>query len=485
MASVGGLSDIQGLVAQLIGLERSQGPIALYQKQQQDLTLRSASLTDLRTNLGALNSQVQSLMQPGSLSPFQAKAVASSDTGVVTATATASALGGTHTLFVTQLAKQAKVVSNQLVQTDTGVAAAVGGGDQTFRITVAGVDTDVTVTVGVGDTNNTILSNMATAINDSEAEVTASVVTDTSSTARLVITSNKTGSADAVTLSDVTGTLLASTGTNSGTAYSGSSGGYLYAVAELDAVFTLDGLTITRGSNTAADVLGGLTLSLLATQSSGTTPVTLSVGPDQAAIQAKVQGFLDAYNTTIKYLKERTGTTATTTTSASGLTEVGDVRRGILEDLPAFLGLVMNLRADVGGRISTAALGGPASLPEIGITAASDGTLSISDATKFKDALTKNPEGVTTLFSSADGIASRVSARLAGFIQAGGTLDTSVDSVTSQISSLNSLISEQEDLLKIKQEMLLKQYTALLDVVARLNTQQDMLNSLSVIGILA
>jgi flagellar hook-associated protein 2 len=209
------------------------------------------------------------------------------------------------------------------------------------------------------------------------------------------------------------------------------------------------------------------------------------VGPDQTAIKGKVQGFLDAYNTTIKYLKERTGTTATTTTSASGQTQVGDVKRGILEDLPAYLGLVMNLRADVGGWITTAASGGPASLWEIGISAASDGTLSISDTTKFNEALTKNPDGVTTLFNSGDGIASRVSARLAGFIHAGGTLDSSVDSVTSQISNLNSLISQQEALLKIKQGMLMTQYTALLNVVAQLNTQQDMLNSLTAAGILA
>ena len=105
MADVSGLSDITGLVAQLISLDRQSGPISVYQSEQNDLTLRSATLTDLRTNLSALNTQVQSLMQAGSLSPFQAKAVTSSNTGVTTATATMSALGGTHTLFVTQLAK--------------------------------------------------------------------------------------------------------------------------------------------------------------------------------------------------------------------------------------------------------------------------------------------------------------------------------------------------------------------------------------------
>ena len=377
------------------------------------------------------------------------------------------------------------MISSQLAQTGSNVAATVGAGTWTFSLVVAGVTKNVDVTVGAGDTNGTILGNMASAINNAGAEVTASVVTDTSSTARLVITSNKTGSANAVTLSDVTGTLLAATGTSSSLLASGTTGGSLYASADLDAVFILDGLNITRGTNTVTDVLSGVTLSLLATQASGGTPVTLNVGPDQTAIKGKVQGFLDAYNTTIKYLKERTGTTATTTTSASGQTQVGDVKRGILEDQPAYLGLVMNLRADVGGQITTAASGGPASLWEIGITAASDGTLSISDTTKFNDALTKNPDGVTTLFNSADGIASRASARLAGFIHAGGTLDSSVESVTSQISNLNSLISEQEDLLKIKQEMLTKQYTALLDIIAQLNTQQDMLNSLNAIGILA
>ncbi len=479
MTDVSGISDITSYVAQLISLERQQGPAPLYEEEQQELTRRSASLADLRTNLTALNSQVQALMQPGTLSPFQAKTVTSSNTGVATGTASTSAQGGSHTLLVSQLAKQGKVVSSQLTRTDTGVASAVGAGTRSFSVTLAGVATTVDVAVAEGDDNETILENMAAAINGSVEGVTASVVADSASTVRLVITSEETGSEHAVTLADVTGSLLAATGTNSGVLASGTTGGALYASDALDAVFVLDGLSISRGSNTITDVLDGVTLKLLATQASGATPVTLSVGPDESAIRDKVQGFLDAYNTAIKFLKERTGTTVSTSVTSTGSTQVDSVTRGTLVDLPAYFGLMMNLRYDVGGQITTAASGGPASLAEIGITAASDGTLSISDSSKFTDALSESPAGVAALFNTSDGIASQVSARLTAFVQTGGILDNSDSAVTSQLSQLTSLIKAQDDLLEIRRETLTKQYTALLDVIAQINTQQNLLDAIT------
>jgi flagellar hook-associated protein 2 len=479
MATIDGTSDISVYVAQLIDLERQSGPAKVYKEDKEILTKRSATLTDLRLNLGALNTQVQALMQPGTLSPFGAKAVASSLGTVATGTASTAALTGTHSLLVTQLAKRSTVVSSQWTLTGTNIASSVGAGSQTFRISVNGVNTDVSVSVGVTDDNKTVLTAMAAAINASEAKVTASVVNDSGSTARLVLASDESGSANVVSLADQSGTLVGATGTASGAQSSGTAGGFLYASDQLDARFVLDGLTISRGKNTIDDVLTGVTVTLTATQAADATPVTLTVGPDQKAIQDKVQAFLDAYNTTVKFLKERTSVSVSTETAASGSTEVTSVTRGTLASESTYLGLLINLRAEVGGRVTTGAANGPVALSEIGITAGKDGTLSISDTTKFAKALTDNPDGVTTLFNSSNGIATRVSARLNGFVTTGGTLDNALAATTSRLESVNRAIKQQEAYLKVKQATLLKQYTTLQETLLQLQSQQSMIESMT------
>jgi flagellar hook-associated protein 2 len=140
---------------------------------------------------------------------------------------------------------------------------------------------------------------------------------------------------------------------------------------------------------------------------------------------------------------------------------------------------MMNLRSDVGGRIGTGAAGGPVALFEIGITAGKDGTLSISDTAKFTKALTDNPEGVTTLFNSADGIGSRVSARLNGFVTTGGTLDNALAATTARLDSVNRAIAQQEVYLKAKQATLLNQYTAMQDMLLQLQSQQSLLDAIA------
>jgi flagellar hook-associated protein 2 len=212
--------------------------------------------------------------------------------------------------------------------------------------------------------------------------------------------------------------------------------------------------------------------------------VSLSVGPDQSAIQSKVQAFLDAYNTTIKFLNERTSVKVDASTSGSGSTDVQSVTRGSLSGDPTYLGLMMNLRSDVGGRVTTGLAGGALALSEIGITTAADGTLSISDSAKFNKALNEKPDGVTALFNSADGIASRVSARLANFVTTGGVLDNSLKAVTARIGTLNDAIQAQEALLKIRQDQLTKQLDALTQVAAQVEMQQEIVTEALNSGIL-
>jgi flagellar hook-associated protein 2 len=219
-------------------------------------------------------------------------------------------------------------------------------------------------------------------------------------------------------------------------------GGYLYADSTLDAKFTLDGLNLTRGSNCVTDALTRITLTMHSTQAANAMPITLTAGADEDGIKAKVHTFPDSYNTMIRFLAKRTSTKVSTSLSTTGSTSVNSIQRGTLDVEPAYLNLWIGLRSDIGGRVGSAASGEPAALSEIGITTGSDGTLSITDSAKFSVAL-KKPSGVTALFSSSDGISTRVQIRLTGFFSPGGVLDRSPDAVISRQHHTSSSSSKR------------------------------------------
>lgn len=471
--------NIEGLVSSIIAVERR--PLAGLQANQRTLSLRSATLSDLKSALSALRSKAQALAQAGTLSPFQAKAVSSSNTTVATATTSPSALAAVHNLSVSQLAKSSTIVSKQLTSSATDVVTAEGAGAKSVKVTYDGTDpatsgtaVAVNVTLNAGDSNSTILTNLATAINNDAtlgAKVSASVVSDTSGTSRLVLAGKQTGLANKVRVADTTGTLLSAIQLDSEVASSGTAGGYLFADATLDAKFKLDGLDITRSSNSPSDVLTGVTINLFGLS---TSDVTLTVNPDKSSVKTSVQAFLDAYNKALTFLRARIDVKASTTSSA-GSTEVNSVIRGLLAGEATYASLVSNLRSDVGNSVSGVQTGNPALLADVGITAASDGTLSISDTTKFDGAIGTKLNGLIDLFASTNGVSGRLIARLDGFVNTGGLIDGSLSTVTSKTQNINQQITTLQDRLTKREAALRKQLLDLQKALSALSAQRFIL----------
>lgn len=472
--------NIEALVSSVMAVERR--PIVGLQSDQMALSRRSATLSDLKSALSALRSKAQALSQVGTLSPFQTKAVSSSNTSVATATASSTALAAGHTLSISQLAKSSTIVSKQLTSDSTDVVTAEGTGAKSVKVTYDGTDpatsgtaVTVNVTVNAGDTNSTILTTLATAINSDatlSATVSASVVNDTSGTSRLVLAGKQTGLANKVRVADTTGTLLNTIQLDSGIASSGTAGGYLFADSTLDAKFKLDGLDITRSSNSISDVLTGVTINLLGLSASD---VTLTVAPDKSTIKASVQDFLDAYNKALTFLRERVDVEVSVTGSGGSTTEINSVVRGPLAGEPTYVALVSNLRSEVGSSVSGVQIGNPSLLAEVGITAASDGTLSISDTAAFDSAIETKLTGVIDLFASSGGVATRLIARLDGFVNTGGLIDGSLSTVTSKVSTVNQQIATLQDRLDRREAALRKQLVDLQKALSLLSGQRFML----------
>ncbi len=465
-------SQIESLVQQY-RLSISK-PVRTLESRRTSLNTRLSVLADLKTKLTALHSLAKEMKATGSLSKFSVYALESSLPSVVGGTATSSAAAGTHTLLVTQLAKNDTVLSSRLSSSSTSIADGDGPGTKTIRITVNGVATDVSFDVEAGQSNSTVLSNLASAINAaSGAKVTASVVADTTGTSRLVVTSKETGSSNAVVLEDVSGNILDAIGLDDNviagrTASTSTTGGYLVSSTDaLDAKFKLDGIDIVRGSNSVSDVLTGVTLELKGVQGINDTPVTLTIGIDKEKVKAVIEQFINAYNDALGFLQSKTSVNPENKT------------REILASDQLFKDLKINLRTLMSSAVTGASPGNPSLLSEIGIKAGSDGKLSLSDPAKLNDALASDVRKVSDLFNASDGLAVRLSSLLETFTSFGGQIDVVRDGTQDQLTNIRTALTRTNAQIDRKVEAFRLQFEALQNTLNRISLQSQAISRLS------
>ena len=171
----------------LLQLEKKRlEPVELRKKQTE---VELESFNQVKTSLDALKGTVETL---ASNAVWEGKLVESSDEAVVTATATAGARPGKHTLVVDKLALNHQISSQGYATTDEGI------GTGRFVITIG---EEPAVTVVIDETNNT-LEGLKDAINSATKSVQATIIKTGNQLKpnQLVLTSQKTGSAGRITL---------------------------------------------------------------------------------------------------------------------------------------------------------------------------------------------------------------------------------------------------------------------------------------------
>ncbi|HMK38012.1 MAG TPA: flagellar filament capping protein FliD, partial [Bacteroidota bacterium] len=199
-------------------------------------------------------------------------------------------------------------------------------------------------------------------------------------------------------------------------------------------------------------------------------PVSLTVAPDNAGIEASMNDFITNYNSIIGYLHDQTAIDAKAGT------------RGAFADDPNVRYLSSDLRALLLHSVSSVDAGAPSILSAIGITTADDGTLSLSDKAKFESTLAANPKQVSDLFNSTNGVATLMQAKLKAFVSYGGSLDTETKSTNKQIKTLtdrmtvlNARIDKQVDTYK-------QQFTDIQALLVTATQQQQIINSFASYG---
>jgi flagellar hook-associated protein 2 len=422
--------DVTSTVNQIVtNLQAVETP---WKTQLTNLQARDTALTSLGTELSTLTSDLQALTDfQGTMA---AKSGSSSDTNVLQLmSATASAVAGTHTVEVQNLARTSSAAS------DAVAAADVLTGSITFHV---GNGDWKTVNVGDYSTRATI-AGLSAAINAAGLDVQASVMTNADGSQRLSLVSRVPGSAGQITISDSTS--LADSTNPDGQANLG-----LKTVQDgIDAAMMVDGVLVTSASNTVTNAIPGVTFQLLSTgattSSTGTTApenVQVIIANDTTSIESAINTFVNDYNSIMRTINSQEGTDSSGNPQPLyGSSVLAQLQQGLQSALSATFGT---------GTIN--------SLISLGITAnaAADGTISLN-ADTLSNALDTNFNQVVSYFQDANMFGStfsKVLDNLGNTHTNRGAITLALSEDSAQEAALNDNISKQEALIATQKENL-------------------------------
>ncbi|MDP3814379.1 flagellar filament capping protein FliD [Pseudomonas sp.] len=180
ITGIGSGIDIDSIVTALVNAERAPKEAQL-SRLEKATTSRISALGSFRSVISELSTTLQSLNK---LSAFQKQTVSSTNSSVLTATASSDVPVGKFSLQVQQLASSSKVA---LQSVTGGSAATFNSGSLTISAGTSSIDVDITA-------DNNSLLGIRDAINTagSSQGISASIVTDASGS-RLVLSSSEAG----------------------------------------------------------------------------------------------------------------------------------------------------------------------------------------------------------------------------------------------------------------------------------------------------
>jgi flagellar hook-associated protein 2 len=425
LSGVGSGFDWQSLIDQLTEVETTQriNPLKTQKTKYQD---KLTAWQSLGTKLSALQTAVGNLKDTSDFDVFKASLTSSttiSADSLLSVTPGTGATAGRYEIIVDHIAKSQKIQSSSVTSqtSETGWTGSLtleghtitldGKSLQTLRDEINALNTD-----------------------DTPSGVTATILQVSDNDHRLILTHDASGAAG-MSITD------GSTGHNFSTTLQ----------AGIDAAFSVDGISMTRSSNTITNAIAGLTLNLKGGDAS--TTVTLDVTEDNESIENKVQAFLDAYNDLSTYINQQTSYDATKNTAGGVL--FGD-----------------NTLKSIKSNLQSAFLN--AGMFAAGITVDSNNKLSL-DSDDFETALADDFNGTVTLFNT---MAQNMYDALDNVTDSiDGTITLQKNSLQANIDRMDDKITSTQALVDRKMELLKAQYINLDAALTEMQSQQSWLTS--------
>jgi flagellar hook-associated protein 2 len=380
--------DVNSIVSQLMAVERR--PLDLLAQREAGYQAKLSAFGTLKGALSAFQSVMQGLSDSAK---FQAVKAGAADDSILNATANGKgkAVPGSYSVEVQQLAQQQKVRSDGFASLSSAVGSGTltiqygtyDSGNNMFSLNSAKAAQTITV-----DPSNSTLAGVRDAINAANAGVSATIINDGASN-RLVLTAKDTGAANSlrITVSDDDGTNIDSSGLSQlsfdPTATAGVGRNLTQVQAAQDAKLQIDGIGVSKPSNTITDAIEGLTLNLLKTNTG--SPTTLDVARDSAGVKTSVETFVKAFNSINQTLKDLGGYNSATK------------KGGILQGDSTALSIQRGIRSALTTAVGQIA-GGFTSLSQIGVAFQKDGTLAL-DSTRLQAAMDSGFDQIGGLFA--------------------------------------------------------------------------------------
>ncbi len=427
--------DVGTIVDNLIYIDSA--PVRDMQTQVTTLKSRVSAYQSLNTKLSTLADKVNTmlfgdsdipLLQPSAFSDrlsgsiFAASLAGSSNSDIISATASNSASAGSYSITVSSLAQARSMASSGFADTSS-----VETGTGTITITT-GSGNPVVITID--DINNT-LSGIRDAINNAGAGVTATIINDGLLTPyRLLIRADETGTANAFTIAD--------------NLAGGQALDLVQTQAAADAQFVLNGVSITKSSNTISDVIAGVSFTLKDTTAA---PVSISVERDLDSVINALKEFISAYNAVNSFINSQFSYDPSKETAGalSGDSTLRRIQTTLQTQIAQF----------ISNRFTSYGVAG-----QVGIEFNRDGSLTL-DESELRDALSSDYTGVAALFLGDDtpGILVNLSSVLDGITDPlAGPIQNATDGLNRNISALNDSIDSYQDRLDREREALTAQF---------------------------
>jgi len=452
---VGSGIDAEGIISKLMAVEGR--PVGLLATAATGISTQLSSMGQLQSLTATMRDKATAL---AGITLWGQKTATSVDSSVVSASAGSSASNGSYTISVQALA------TSQTVTSASPTPALLSDG--TLKIELGSWDgppatafspktgaSPVTITIAPGMTS---LAAVRDQINAAGAGVTATIINDASGS-RLSMRSTASGAENGfrMTATETADDGNATTGL-SALNFDASNSATPMKLNQLsaNAKATINGIEVQSTSNTFDSVSDGLSITV---GKLSTADVRLDIADDTSAVKTGIQDFVKAFNAMASYIKTQTAYDATAKTG------------GPLQGDRTTISFQSQLRGVInqGTTASTAY----ATLSDIGISMAADGTLAI-DSTKLDAALTK-PADVQKLLATDSGVTSS-----AGFMDrfrdlgnavlgVDGSLQTREDGWNAELKRNKDRQAELSDRLVGVEARLRAQYQTLDTSMAKLN----------------
>ncbi|HEB9313222.1 TPA: flagellar filament capping protein FliD [Campylobacter coli] len=394
-----------------------QARVNPYTTKIEENTTKQKDLTEIKTKLSTFQSAVSSL---GDATAFAKRKVVASitDNPPASLTATSGVALQSMNINVTQLA-QKDVYQSKGLANDTGFINA--NLESSTNLTFFSKGKEYTVTID----KNTTYSDLVDKINSATGgEIVAKMVNtgEKDTPYRLTLTSKETGEDSAISfypgkknadgkyvvdenaksVFESLGWTLDETALNDkdfdpatskkGVGIIDDAENPLHIQQAQNANFTMDGIKMTRSSNTITDIGVGITLTL-----NKTGEINFDIQQDSESITQAMQEMVDAYNDLVLNLNAATDYNSETGTKGSlqGVTEVNSIRSSIVSILFQSQSVDGTVEDTNGNKVSSKVM---LSLQDYGLSMTESGTLNF-DSSAFESKVKEDTAMAESFFS--------------------------------------------------------------------------------------